>query len=186
MVNSGSTETATLAAGCFWCVEAVFQRLDGVLSTVPGYAGGRTPNPRYEQVCTGLTGHAEAVRIEFDPARISYEDLLGVFWKIHDPTTWNRQGEDVGTQYRSAIFFHNDRQREVAERLKRELERANVFGAPVVTEIVPWTNFYPAEEYHRNYFAKNPNLPYCAAVIRPKVEKFLKEFKNRLKPGAAL
>lgn len=174
-------QTATFGAGCFWCVEAVFQRLDGVVSVVSGYSGGDVENPTYEQVCTGTTGHAEACQIKFDPKKISYKDLLEVFWKTHDPTTLNRQGEDVGTQYRSVIFFHTDEQRKLAEEYKRKLDEAGVFDKPIVTEITPFKNFYPAEDYHQNYFNTNPNKPYCRLVIAPKVEKFEKVFKDKLK-----
>lgn len=177
------TEVATFGAGCFWCVEAVFQELEGVLSVTPGYAGGTVANPSYEQVCTGTTGHAEAAQIRYDPARIRYEDLLRVFWKTHDPTTRNRQGPDAGTQYRSVIFTHDEKQRAAAESSKNRLEAAGAFSDPVVTEIVPLTRFYAAEEYHRNYFRNHPEAGYCRLVIRPKVEKFRKAFKDRLARG---
>ncbi len=162
-------ETATLAGGCFWCTEAVFKRLRGVSSVTPGYAGGTVANPTYEQVCKGNTGHAEAVRIEFDPERISFEKLLTVFFRLHDPTTANRQGNDVGTQYRSAIFYHSQEQKNTAEKLK-----SGISGA--VTQIVPYTTFYPAEDYHRNYYEKNSYQPYCQYVIDPKIAKLMKEF----------
>ena len=173
--------TAVFGAGCFWCVEAVFVEMEGVLSVVPGYAGGATENPTYKQVCAGNTGHAEVARIEYDPAKIGFEDLLEVFWKTHDPTTLNRQGGDVGTQYRSAIFFVDDEQRIIAERIKVELDQSGAYAAPIVTEIVPLTVFFPAEDYHRNYYAQNPDQGYCQLVVRPKVEKFKKVFHNRLK-----
>jgi len=176
----GEKQRATFAAGCFWCVEAVFQELRGVEKVTSGYAGGSVPNPTYEQVCAGRTGHAEAVEIVFDPEVISYDELLEVFWKTHDPTTPNRQGGDVGTQYRSAIFFHDDEQRRRAETSKAALEAARVFPSPIVTEIVPYTNFYPAEDYHQDYFRSNPAQPYCRVVIAPKLDKFRQQFAPRL------
>lgn len=178
---SDKREVATLAAGCFWCVEAIFQDLRGVEKVVSGYAGGKTPNPTYEQVCSGTTGHAEAVQITFDPQVISFADLLEVFWRTHDPTTLNRQGADVGTQYRSAIFYHSEAQKTIAERSKRDTDASGLWPHPIVTEIVPFTNFYPAEGYHQNYFQENPNQPYCRMVIDPKIRKFRKEFQERLK-----
>lgn len=176
-----TTETATFASGCFWCTEAVFGRLQGVKSVLPGYSGGRVENPTYEQVCSGRTGHAEAAQIEFDPAVISYEKLLDVFWHTHDPTTLNRQGNDVGTQYRSAIFYHDERQREIAEKSKMELEKSGAYGDPVVTEIVPFKKFYVAEDYHKNYYDQNREAPYCAFVIDPKIRKLTKQYANQLK-----
>ncbi|RMF35247.1 MAG: peptide-methionine (S)-S-oxide reductase [Chlorobiota bacterium] len=176
-----SVEVATFGAGCFWCTEAIFSRLDGVISVVPGYSGGHVLNPTYEQVCTGRTGHAEVCQITFDPKRISYDELLEVFWKTHDPTTPNRQGNDVGPQYRSVIFYHSDAQRQRAEYYKRMLDESGAFDAPIVTEIVPFEQFWPAEEYHRNYFVRNPEKAYCALVIRPKVEKFEKVFRSKLR-----
>jgi len=164
-----SMETATLGAGCFWCVEAVFERLDGVQSVVAGYAGGRTPNPTYESVCSGTTGHAEVAQITFDPSRISYARLLEVFWEAHDPTTMNRQGADVGTQYRSAIFYNSAAQKATAEASRAEAQKR--IGRPIVTEIQPLDRFYAAENYHQDYFRNNPNAPYCQMVIRPKLEK---------------
>lgn len=175
------TELATFGAGCFWCVEAVFQQLDGVVSVESGYAGGRVENPSYEQVCAGNTGHAEACRIRYDPSKVRYEDLLEVFWKTHDPTTKDRQGNDAGPQYRSVIFTHTDRQREQAEKTRRELDASGAWARPIVTEIVPSTNFYKAEGYHQNYFRENPDQGYCRAVIRPKMEKFRKAFQDKLK-----
>lgn len=177
-------EIATLGAGCFWCVEAVFQDLSGVQRVVSGYAGGSVESPTYQQVCGGTTGHAEAVQITFDPAVLSYADLLEVFWRVHDPTTLNRQGADVGTQYRSIIFYHDDAQRVVAEQSKRATAAAGLWPAPIVTEIVPFTNFYQAEAYHQNYYRSNPHQPYCRAVIDPKVRKFRKDFQARLKTTA--
>jgi peptide-methionine (S)-S-oxide reductase len=166
------TETATLAGGCFWCLEAVFQDIRGVLGVVSGYMGGRRANPSYEQVCTGATGHAEVVQLRFDPDVVSYEDLLEVFFAIHDPTTLNRQGADEGTQYRSAIFWHSAEQRAAAEAMVRKLTAEGVFDAPIVTEITPATDLFRAEEYHQDYYRTNPNQGYCRAVIAPKVAKF--------------
>lgn len=174
-------ETATFANGCFWCTEAIFARLKGVKSVLPGYAGGKIEDPSYEQVCTGRTGHAEAAQIEFDPQIISYEKLLEVFWNTHDPTTLNRQGNDVGTQYRSIIFYHNDEQKQIAEKSKRNLEERNVFNDPIVTEIVPMITFYVAEDYHHNYYQQNQDIPYCRFVIEPKIHKLLKKHGNDLK-----
>ncbi len=173
--------TATFGEGCFWCSEAVFQRLKGVKSVVSGYSGGTVENPSYEDVCTGRTGHAEVIQITYDPAEISFEDLLKVFWQTHDPTTLNQQGHDVGTQYRSAIFYHTDEQRKIAEQYKQQLDASKVFARPIVTEITAFKQFFPAEKYHQNYFNDNPQQSYCQFVIRPKVEKFNKEFKAMLK-----
>ena len=175
------TKLATFGAGCFWCVEAVFQQLEGVVSVESGYSGGTVPNPTYRQVCSGTTGHAEVCQIRYDPTKVSYEELLEVFWKTHDPTTLNRQGADAGTQYRSVIFYHDDRQRELAEQIKRELDEAGIWSKPIVTEISPYRTMYKAEDYHQNYFRTNPNQGYCRAVIQPKVDKFRKVFKDRLK-----
>lgn len=173
-------ETATFGSGCFWCTEAVFQRLKGVESVVSGYSGGFVENPSYQEVCTGTTGHAEATQINYDPAQISYDELLEVFWKTHDPTTLNQQGNDFGPQYRSAIFYHNDEQRRVAEEYKKKLDAARIWDKPIVTEITPFTNFYPAENYHQNYFNNNPNQPYCSYIIRPKVKKLQEVFRDKL------
>ncbi|ABY34879.1 MAG TPA: peptide-methionine (S)-S-oxide reductase [Chloroflexus aurantiacus] len=173
-------ETATLAGGCFWCLEAVYDQVSGVKDVVSGYTGGYVPNPTYRRVCDGNTGHAEAVQIQFDPEQISYRELLEIFFSIHDPTTLNRQGADVGTQYRSAIFYHSEEQRQVAEQLVRELTEQQVFRDPIVTQIVPATTFYPAEEYHQEYFARNPYQPYCQFVVAPKVAKFQKLFAHRV------
>jgi len=162
-------ENATFGAGCFWCAEAIFQRLKGVKSVVSGYAGGAKPNPTYEEVCSDETGHAEVIQIIFNPKIISYEELLDVFWESHDPTSLNRQGADVGTQYRSVIFYHNEAQKRIAEWSKTEIEKK--FDKPVVTEIKPFTTFYKAEDYHHNYFNRNPHAPYCILVIRPKLKK---------------
>ncbi len=174
-------ETATLGSGCFWCTEAVFQQLKGVSSVVSGYSGGHIDNPSYEQVSTGRTGHAEVCQIQFDPDQISYEALLEVFFDTHDPTTLNRQGNDIGTQYRSVIFYHSEKQRETAERVKLELDKSGTWKNPIVTEIVPFKKFYPAEDYHQNYYRNNPNQGYCRVVIAPKLSKFQKVFKLKLK-----
>lgn len=172
---------ATFGSGCFWCTQAIFQRLDGVEKAVSGYSGGHVENPSYEQVCTGTTGHAESVQITYDPAKVSYDDLLEVFWKTHDPTTRNRQGNDVGPQYRSAIFYHNAEQKQLAESYKKKLEAERIWNRPIVTEIEPYAKFWPAEDYHQDYYEKNPAQGYCNAVITPKIEKFTKIFKDRLK-----
>ena len=174
-------EVATIAGGCFWCLEAVFQGLKGVERVVSGYAGGNVPNPSYEEVCSGGTGHAEVVQVTFDSGVLSYRDLLDVFFAIHDPTTLNRQGADVGTQYRSAIYHHSPEQERTARAAIAEIEHAGVFDAPIVTEVAPFTVFYPAEEYHQDYFRRNPEQGYCRAVIAPKVAKFRKEHLERLK-----
>lgn len=174
-------ETATFGNGCFWCTEAVFLRLKGVDSAVSGYTGGSVAHPTYEEVCSETTGHAEAVRVVFDPAVISYSDLLAVFFETHDPTTLNRQGHDVGTRYRSVIFTHNDAQKQAAEKAIAALTEAKTFDAPIVTEIAPAAPFYSAEAYHQDYFARNPNAGYCRVVIQPKVEKLQKLFREKLK-----
>ena len=176
-----STETATLAGGCFWCIEAAFQRVRGVISATPGYAGGDVAEPSYEQVCTGRTGHAEAVEIVFDPGELAYADLLRIFFAVHDPTTVDRQGADVGSQYRSAIFYHDAAQREAAEGIIAELERDHAFQAPIVTEVAPLERFWPAEDYHNEYFRRNPDQPYCSFVVAPKVAKFKKKFAAMMK-----
>lgn len=181
MDNLDNLETTTLGAGCFWCIEAIFQDLKGVHSVISGYAGGHVKNPSYKEVCTGNTGHAEVAVIKFDPKIISFKDILYVFWLTHDPTTLNRQGGDVGTQYRSAIFYHNEQQKEIAEKSKQETEEAGIFQNPIVTEIVPLTNYYEAEDYHQDYYKLNPNQQYCRLVIDPKVQKFRKQFKDKLK-----
>jgi peptide-methionine (S)-S-oxide reductase len=175
------SEQATLAGGCFWCLEAVYDQLRGVENVDSGYAGGRRPNPTYEQVCTGTTGHAEVVQITYDPAQISFGDLLDVFFTIHDPTTLNRQGGDVGTQYRSAIYYHNDEQKRIAEEKLRDLDVTKTWDDPIVTELKPLTDFYLAEAYHKDYFERNPTQGYCNAVIAPKVSKARKQFMDRLK-----
>jgi methionine-S-sulfoxide reductase len=181
--NSGESklEKATFGSGCFWCTEAVFEELAGVKSAVSGYSGGHVPDPTYEQVCTGFTGHAEVIQVTFDPKKVSFAELLEVFWQTHDPTTLNRQGPDTGTQYRSAIFYHNDEQRREAEHYKRKLDEAGAFNSPIVTEITKFEKFYPAEEYHQEYYANNPRQGYCQMVVRPKVAKFRKAFKEKLK-----
>lgn len=179
-----SETKATFGAGCFWCVEAVFQRVAGVSAVMSGYAGGAGANPSYEAVCGGQTGHAEVCQITFNPAEVSYDDLLLVFWKVHDPTTLNRQGNDQGTQYRSVVFYHDEAQRAAAEKMKKALEASGVWDNPIVTEIFPYINFYPAEEYHRDYFNRNPNQPYCQAVVAPKLAKFVKAFREKLKPAS--
>jgi peptide-methionine (S)-S-oxide reductase len=178
-------EIATLAGGCFWCLEAVFDELKGVESVESGYSGGHVGNPSYRQVCTGMTGHAEVVQVGFDPQILSYRDLLNVFFAIHDPTTLNRQGADVGTQYRSAIFYHDDKQRAVAEELIANLNAQKIWDRPIVTELVKFDEFFKAEDYHQEYFARNPYQPYCMAVVAPKVAKFRKHFVNRLKKEPA-
>ncbi len=179
--TSAKTDTATFGSGCFWCSEAIFQRVDGVVKVISGYSGGKVANPSYEQVCTGTTGHAEVVNVIYDPAKTSYDELLAVFWKTHDPTTLNRQGNDVGTQYRSAIFYHNEEQKEKAARYKEELNKSGAWNKPIVTVIEPMKNFYAAEDYHQNYFNNNSRVMYCQYVIRPKLEKFEKVFKEQLK-----
>jgi peptide-methionine (S)-S-oxide reductase len=178
-------QIATLGSGCFWCSEAVYSELMGVSKVEPGYSGGSVPNPTYEQVCTDETGHAEVAQVTFDPKVISYRELLEVFFSTHDPTTPNRQGADVGTQYRSVIFYHDIPQKEAAEAIIRELEGEKVFGKPIVTQVVPFSRFFPAEDYHRQYYKLNPNQPYCRAVIGPKLSKFRAHFQSRLKNSVA-
>jgi len=171
-------DTATFGAGCFWCVEAQFQMLTGVISVTSGYSGGKIKNPSYKEVCSGTTGHAEVCQIVYDPAIISYDKLLAAFWQTHDPTQLNRQDNDIGTQYRSVIFYHNDQQKELAEKYKKQLNESKVWDKPVVTEISPFVNFYKAEDYHQNYYNQNGEEPYCKYVIQPKVEKFKKVFQK--------
>lgn len=173
-------ELATLGAGCFWCVEAAYQQLKGVVSVVSGYSGGHVENPTYKEVCTGKTGHAEVCQIKIDPKEISFEELLEVYFEIHDPTTLNRQGNDVGTQYRSVIFYHSEEQKIIAERLIDELNTSGKWKNPIVTEITPYAKFYPAEDYHQNYYRQNPDQQYCRLVIKPKLDKFEKVFKLKL------
>ena len=176
--NKNDYETATFAIGCFWCSEAVFKRLKGIKSVLPGYSGGQVKNPSYEQVCSGRTGHAESIQIEFDPKVISFEKILDIFWRTHDPTTLNRQGNDVGTQYRSAIFYHDLKQKEIAEESRRDLENEGVYKNPIVTEITPFNSFYVAEDYHKNYYDEHRDAPYCSYIINPKVHKLLLNYEN--------
>lgn len=175
---------ATFGSGCFWCTEAVFKELKGVQSVQSGYSGGLIPNPTYRQICTGTTGHAEVIQVTYDPNTISYPELLEVFWKTHDPTTLNRQGNDVGTQYRSVVFYHNDEQRKQAETYKQKLDAAGAFADPIVTEISPLTEFYPAEDYHQDYYELHGYEPYCQMVVRPKVDKVREVFRDKLKSEA--
>lgn len=182
---NANQQNATLAGGCFWCLEAVFDELNGVISVESGYSGGHVDNPSYKAVCTGMTGHAEVVQVTFDPSVLSFRDLLTVFFTIHDPTTLNRQGADVGTQYRSAIFYHDDSQRADAEAVIHELTESKLWPNPIVTEVAKFEKFYMAEDYHQEYFANNPYQPYCMAVVAPKVVKFRKHFVDRLKKQAA-
>lgn len=174
-------EQATFGAGCFWCVEAIFESLKGVSEVEAGYSGGEIKNPTYKEVCSGTTGHAEVARIIFDPEVICFETLVEIFFYTHDPTTLNRQGHDVGTQYRSAIFYHNEQQKKEAEEVKKKVESEGYYSNPIVTEISPLKNYYPAENYHQNYFANNPNQGYCAAVIRPKLQKFMSKYSDLVK-----
>ncbi len=180
-METKNLETATLGAGCFWCVEAVFDDLKGVESVESGYSGGHLANPTYQQVCSETTGHAEVAQINFDPNEISFKEILQVFFAVHDPTTLNRQGNDVGSSYRSAIFYHDENQKRIAEETVKEVEAEGVYDNPIVTEVAPFDKFYIAENYHQEYFANNPNQPYCAAVVAPKVAKFRKKFVDRLK-----
>lgn len=174
-------QSATFAGGCFWCTEAIFKRLKGVTEVISGYAGGKREKPSYEQVSTGATGHAEAIQITFDPNIISYNNLLEVFWATHDPTTLNQQGNDMGTQYRSVIFYHNDEQKKDAETSKEKVDEEHMYADPIVTEILPFENFYTAEEYHQNYYDNNQSAPYCSFVIAPKIKKLLEKFGNEVK-----
>jgi peptide-methionine (S)-S-oxide reductase len=174
-------ETITFGSGCFWCTEAIFQQVEGVISATSGYAGGTVPNPTYREVCTGTTGHAEVVQVVYDPAKVKFEDLLEIFWEMHDPTTLNRQGNDEGTQYRSAIFYYTSEQKKLAELYKDKLNKSHAYSKPIVTEITPFTNFYKAENYHQDYFKINGHGPYCQFVIQPKVDKFKKVFKSKMK-----
>jgi len=180
-MDMSKLETATFGNGCFWCTEAIFQNIEGVEKVESGYSGGKVENPTYKQVCTGETGHAEVLQIHFDPSKVSFDVLLEIFWKTHDPTTLNRQGNDVGTQYRSSVFYHNDKQKELATKYKAELQTSGAFQRPIVTEIVPSEKFYKAEDYHQNYFNENGEQPYCTFVIQPKVDKFEKVFKDKMK-----
>ena len=176
-----NTDTATFGTGCFWCTEAIFEQLNGVVKVSSGYSGGHVDNPTYKAVCDGTTGHAEVVQIEYDPSKITFDELLEVFWQTHDPTTLNRQGNDVGTQYRSAIFYHNEEQKQKAEKYKNELNSSGAFNKPIVTEITPFSRFYVAENYHQDYYTNNGSQPYCYYVIKPKMEKFQKVFKDKIK-----
>ena len=178
---NNNLETATLGGGCFWCLEAIYKELKGVLSVESGYAGGHVQNPTYKQVCTGNTGHAEVVQIQYNPTIITFKDLLNVFFTIHDPTTLNRQGADIGTQYRSVIFYHNETQRKIAESSIKELEQKNLWENPIVTEISPFQMFFRAEDYHQDYYLNNANQPYCQVVIAPKISKFRKKFLEQLR-----
>ncbi len=180
-MSNSPTETATLGGGCFWCLEAVFEQLQGVHSVQSGYSGGPRPNPSYQQVCTGATGHAEVVQIVFDPSVTPYREILQIFFSIHDPTTLNRQGNDAGTQYRSVIFSHSNAQTDIARAIIEELDQSGVFSAPVVTELTPLEHFYPAEDYHKEYFRQNSDQPYCQYVINPKVAKFRAQYFDKLK-----
>jgi peptide-methionine (S)-S-oxide reductase len=180
-INMDNLQIATFGSGCFWCTEAIFERLNGVVKVESGYSGGKVENPTYEEVCTGTTGHAEVTQVTYDPSIITFDELLEVFWKTHDPTTLNRQGNDVGTQYRSVIFYHDEEQKELAVKYKAELDKSGVWDNPIVTEISPFINFYSAEKYHQDYYNNNPNQGYCTFVITPKVEKFEKIFKDKLK-----
>lgn len=179
--TSLTLDTATFGTGCFWCTEAIFQQLDGVEKVTSGYSGGTVANPTYEEVCSKTTGHAECLNIVYDPKKISFDELLEIFWQVHDPTTLNRQGADAGPQYRSVIFWHNEEQRAKASKYKTELDKSGAFDKPIVTTLEKFTVFYPAEAYHQNYYRNNPGQGYCQFVIRPKVEKFEKVFKNKLK-----
>ena len=177
---SQRTETATLGGGCFWCLEAIYQNVNGVSLVVSGYAGGSVDNPSYQAVCSGTTGHAEVMQITFDPDVISYGNILYIFWRMHDPTTPNRQGADVGTQYRSIIFYHDETQQEIAEHSRKQADASDLWDNAIVTEVVPLTRFYPAEDYHQNYYRNNPRQPYCTMVIDPKVDKFKKSFQDMM------
>lgn len=177
----GQTDTATFGTGCFWCTEAVFEQLEGVIKVRSGYSGGKVPNPTYSEVCTGTTGHAECCQVIFDPQKISFDELLEAFWQTHDPTTLNRQGNDVGTQYRSVVFYHTQKQKEITESYIAELNKQHVYNNPIVTTLEQFTTFYTAENYHQDYYRNNGSAPYCRLVIQPKVEKFEKVFKDKLK-----
>ncbi|CAN5205042.1 peptide-methionine (S)-S-oxide reductase MsrA [soil metagenome] len=180
-MENQNLETATLGAGCFWCVEPIFDDLRGVEAVVSGYSGGHAENPTYQQVCSETTGHAEVIQVKFNPEEISFKEILQIFFSVHDPTTLNRQGNDVGTSYRSAIFYHSDEQKRVADEVIKEVTEEGIYDNPIVTQVAPFDKFYVAENYHQEYFANNPNQPYCAAVVAPKVAKFRKKFVDRLK-----
>ena len=179
--STAKLDTATFGTGCFWCTEAIFQQLEGVEKVTSGYSGGTVPNPSYEQVCSKTTGHAECLNIMYDPAKISFDELLEIFWQVHDPTTLNRQGADVGTQYRSVVFYHNEEQKAKTGKYKAELDKSGAFNNPIVTSLEPFIVFYPADDYHQNYYNNNSGQGYCQFVIRPKLEKFEKVFKSKLK-----
>ncbi len=179
--TNGELQLATFGSGCFWCTEAFFLKVKGVESVASGYAGGKVKNPNYKEVCTGTTGHAEVIQVLFDPKKVTYEELLEIFWNTHDPTTLNRQGADEGTQYRSVVFYHSEDQKKLAEQYKKQLDASHVYNNPIVTEITPASVFYKAEDYHQDYYALNPNQGYCQYVIRPKIEKFKKQFEAKLK-----
>lgn len=181
VVNTAGLELATFGSGCFWCTEAIFLDVEGVYNVQSGYTGGKVKNPTYREVCSGLTGHAEVIQLNYDPKKITYDELLEIFWKTHDPTTLNKQGADEGTQYRSVIYYHNDEQKRLAESYKKQLDDEKVFNGPIVTEISPATVFYKAEDYHQNYYNLNQDQPYCSFVIQPKLEKFRKVFKEKAK-----
>lgn len=178
---SANMDTATFGTGCFWCTEAIFQQLEGVSKVTSGYSGGHVTNPTYDEVCSKTTGHAEVIQLVYDRSKISFEELLEVFWQVHDPTTLNRQGNDVGPQYRSVIFYHNQEQKEKSEKFKTELNKSGAWADPIVTAVEPIKNFYPAEDYHQNYYNENGNQPYCRFVVKPKLDKFKKVFKDKLK-----
>src|SRR5688500_5586851 len=180
-INTEGLETATFGSGCFWCTEAIFLNVDGVATVESGYTGGKVKNPTYKEVCSGLTGHAEVIQLMYDPKKVTYEELLEIFWQTHDPTTLNKQGADEGTQYRSVIYYHNEEQKKLAESYKKKLDEAGAFDNPIVTEISPASTFYKAEDYHQNYYNLNSNAAYCSFVIQPKLEKFKKVFKTKLK-----
>lgn len=180
-MEADNIQIATLGAGCFWCVEAIFDDLKGVIDVVSGYSGGERENPTYQEICTGSTGHAEVIQVKFNPEEISFKEILLIFFSVHDPTTLNQQGNDIGTQYRSAIFFHSEEQRRVAQNVIVEIENSGIWGKPIVTEITEFQKFYSAEDYHQEYFANNPNQPYCSAVVAPKVAKFRKNFLEKLR-----
>lgn len=181
MDNTNNLEQATLGGGCFWCTEAIYLGMKGVMKVVSGYSGGKVKNPTYREVCSGLTGHAEVIQVTYDPSQVTYQEILEVFWNTHDPTTLNRQGADEGTQYRSVVFYHNPQQREIAEQYRAQLNASEAYRNKVVTEISPLTDFYPAEDYHQNYFNQNQGQGYCQFVIRPKVEKFRKLYQEKLR-----
>ncbi|MEO6730917.1 MAG: peptide-methionine (S)-S-oxide reductase MsrA [Ferruginibacter sp.] len=181
MSGNVKLDTATFGTGCFWCTEAIFQQVEGVSKVTSGYSGGKVNNPTYKQVCTGTTGHAECLNIVYDPSKITFDELLEIFWQVHDPTTLNRQGNDVGTQYRSVVFYRNEKQKEIVEKYKAALNKSGAWKDPVVTTLEPFVKFYPAEDYHQNYYNDNKGEGYCQFVIRPKLEKFQKVFKSKLK-----